>query len=163
MTFDPFLTASTQIQLHIIAGLLAVGLGPLAIYRSRRDRLHKVVGYTWVSAMFVLAFGSLFIPSFASPIHFGLLHGLALFALWSLWQGLRDAIRGDYAAHQATFRSLYWNGLIIAGAFNFLPGRTINLAFFPETPESGYVLMGLISAFLLWRAFGQKVAQRLAA
>jgi uncharacterized membrane protein len=156
MTFDPILTSSFQIQLHIIAGLLAIGLGPVALYRTRRDRLHKVIGYTWVSVMFALAFGSLFIPSFASPIHFGLLHGLALFALWSLWQGIRYAIMGNYAAHQATFRSLYWNGLIVAGAFNFLPGRSINRTVFPETPELGYALMALIGVLLAWRALARR-------
>ena len=41
MSFAPFLAASPTIQIHAIAATLALVLGPIAIYRDRRDVLHK--------------------------------------------------------------------------------------------------------------------------
>ena len=74
---------------------------------------------------------------------FSPLHGLALFTLWSLYEGIRRAQAGEIAIHRRVFRSLYWFGVMIAGLFNFLPGRTINRALLPESPELGYALIAL--------------------
>lgn len=43
--FEPLFNASLQIQLHVTAALVFILLGPFALYRTRRDRLHKTLGY----------------------------------------------------------------------------------------------------------------------
>ena len=144
MTLLPFLSAPLPVQVHIIAAVLALILGPLALYRRRRDRTHKVVGYIWITVMTVLAVGSFLIPSHFTPIGIGPLHGFAVLTLWSLWAGISAAIARDIARHEAILRSLYSNGLIIAGAFTFLPGRTLNRMLFGEPSQLGWLVIAAL-------------------
>ncbi|MFN3262824.1 MAG: DUF2306 domain-containing protein [Pikeienuella sp.] len=141
MTLSPFLTAPVEIQFHIVAALLGVVLGPFVLFRRRRDRLHKTLGYLWIGAMAVLAIGSFAIPSHLTEIGLGPLHAFAALTLWSLQAGLRAALARDFERHQAIFRSLYLNGLIIAGAFTFLPGRAINRMVFGEPSQLGWAVI----------------------
>ena len=154
MTLTPFLTAAPHIQLHAIAALLALLLGPIALYRTRRDRLHKVLGHVWMLAMLTAALSSFAISSFGvigpvSPIHL-----LSVLALWSLWRGLVTIRAGQVAAHRATLRNLYWRGVIVAALFNFLPtGRVVNRMVFPDSPQLGWVVIGAGLALLVAQAF----------
>lgn len=160
MTLLPFLTAPLPVQVHIVAALLALILGPFALYRQRRDRTHKVIGYVWVTAMSVLAVGSFLIPSHFTPVGIGPLHGFAVLTLWSLWAGVRAAIARDINRHQAILRSLYSNGLILAGAFTFLPGRTLNRMLFGEPSQLGWLviaaLLGVVALRLVLPRLGQR-------
>jgi uncharacterized membrane protein len=160
MTLLPFLTAPLPVQAHIVAALLALILGPFALYRQRRDRTHKVIGYVWVTAMSVLAVGSFLIPSHFTPVGIGPLHGFAVLTLWSLWAGVRAAIARDINRHQAILRSLYSNGLILAGAFTFLPGRTLNRMLFGEPSQLGWLviaaLLGVVALRLVLPRLGQR-------
>jgi uncharacterized membrane protein len=36
---------------HVVAALYALAIGPVQILRPRRDRVHRTMGYLWVSAM----------------------------------------------------------------------------------------------------------------
>jgi len=152
MSLDPFLSAPLYIQFHAGAALLAIALGPVAIYRQRRDRIHKVVGYVWVTAMFTVAASAFFIHSFAVIGPFSPLHGLALLTLWSLYMGVTHARAGRIRAHKATFRSLYWYGLMIAGLANFLPDRRINQTVFGGNDGLGWIVIGLGAFALVWLA-----------
>jgi uncharacterized membrane protein len=160
MTLLPFLTAPLPVQVHIVAALLALILGPFALYRRRRDRTHKVIGYVWVTAMSVLAVGSFLIPSHFTPVGIGPLHGFAVLTLWSLWAGVRAAIARDIERHQAILRSLYSNGLILAAAFTFLPGRTLNRMLFGEPSQLGWLviaaLLGVVALRLILPRLGQR-------
>ena len=160
MTLLPFLTAPLPVQVHIVAALLALILGPFALYRRRRDRTHKAIGYVWVTAMSVLAVGSFLIPSHFTPVGIGPLHGFAVLTLWSLWAGVRAAIARDINRHQAILRSLYSNGLILAGAFTFLPGRTLNRMLFGEPSQLGWLviaaLLGAVALRLVLPRLGQR-------
>lgn len=143
MSLLPLIDATPIIQLHVGAAATALVLGPFALYRARRDRLHKIQGYVWVLAMGVVAVSSFWIHSFAVIGPFSPIHGLAIFTLWSLYTALRHVFAGRIALHRLVMRNLYWYGLIIAGLFNFLPGRTTNRIFFGQTPELGYLVLGL--------------------
>ena len=141
MTLEPILTAPAHIQLHAGAAALAILLGPLVILRRRRDRLHRMAGYLWVLAMGTTALSSFWITSFGIIGPFSPIHLLAVFALWSLWVGMARVLRGDIAGHRVAMEGLYWRGLLVAGAFNFLPGRTMNRTVFGETSELGYLVL----------------------
>jgi uncharacterized membrane protein len=99
--------------------------------------------------MAVLAVSVFAIPSQFSPIGFGALHSFAVLTLWSLWVGLAYAIRRNIVAQEAVFRSLYSIGLLIAGVFNFLPGRTINRMVCGGPSDLGWII---IAAALIWVA-----------
>jgi len=151
MTLTPLMSAPVVIQIHVLAALLSIVLGPVVLYRPRRDRMHRRLGHVWVTAMATVALSAMLIPSFASPFHFGILHGFAVLTCVTLVIGVRSAIRRDIAGHEAAFRSLYWNGLLIAGLFTLLPGRRINEMLFGERAQLGYLVIALGAALLIRR------------
>lgn len=152
MDFAPFFELPVVIKVHVLSALTGVVLGPFAILRTRRDRLHKVVGYIWVLAMLSVGVSALFISSFGVAIlgHFGPIHLFVVLTFVSLWQGMRAVFRGDIDAHREWLSGLYWQGLLLAGLVNFLPGRAINRMMFPDAGEHGYIVIGLGGAALVW-------------
>jgi uncharacterized membrane protein len=149
MSPDPFLNAPLQIQIHVAAAMISVCLGPFALYRQRRDLIHKTLGYIWVLAMLVVATTAFFIHSFAVLGPFSPLHGFALLTFWSLWQGIRHIRLGQIRAHRATMRGLYWFGLIIAGLANFMPDRRTNEAVFGGNDSLGWIVIGVGAVVLI--------------
>jgi uncharacterized membrane protein len=128
--------------------------------RRRRDRLHKITGYLWVLAIAVTALSSFGIWSFALIGPFSPIHLLAVLALWSLWQGMRQILAGRVAAHAQTMHSLYWRGLIIAGLFNFMPGRVVNRLLFAQDVWQGWIVIALGLALILWGGLRRRRMQR---
>ncbi|WP_168193065.1 DUF2306 domain-containing protein [Rhodophyticola sp. CCM32] len=162
MTIDPILSASPAVQVHIAAACLAILLGPFAIYRRQRDRIHKLTGYIWIMAMMLLAGSSLTIPAHVFPIvgMFGPIHLLSIAVFYILWKGYRHIRAGRRALHAQSMRALYWNSLGIAGAFTFLPGRVMNRVFFAGAERFGYVMILLLLAGVLAHTLGQRKARR---
>ena len=142
MSLSPILDAPFEIQIHVLFAIVSVFLGPFALLRQRRDRLHKVLGYIWVIAMAGLALSSFFIHTFQVIGPFSPIHLFAVFTLWSLWVGVRHAIRGQFDLHRIVFRNLYWYGLLVAGTLNFIPGRLMNQAAFGDNGVLGFAVIG---------------------
>lgn len=151
VSFQPYLDAPTTIQFHAACAVISVVTGPVAIYRKRRDMLHKVFGYIWVLAMASVAVSAFGIHTFALVGPFSPLHLFAILTIWSLQHGMRAIFRGDVITHKRTFRGLYWNGLMIAAVFNFLPGRTTAASFFGPDSELGLYVVLLGGSFLIAR------------
>ena len=162
MSFDPFLSAPVQIQIHAAAALIAVRLGPVPLYRKRRDRLHKVTGYIWVVAMFTVALSAVFIHSFAVIGPFNPLHGFAILTVWSLFTGMRHIFASRVCGHQMTFRSLYWFGLMAAGLANFLPDRLTNEALFAGNDNLGWIAIAIGVAVVIGVARSGQTSSKLA-
>ncbi|SFJ58982.1 DUF2306 domain-containing protein [Jannaschia pohangensis] len=156
MTLTPLPDLPIYLDIHILAAMLALVLGPVAIYPKRRDRMHRLVGYVWLSAIVVTAVSSFWLQDFAIIGPLGPIHVFAFLALWGVWDGVRMARARNFAGHSETLRSLYWNGLILAGLFVFLPGRRLNRALFPEAPELGWLIVGLGVSILAWRALRRR-------
>ena len=89
MTLDPLMAAPLVVQLHVGFAAVAICVGPFALFRTRRDRLHKVLGYIWVVGIVGLSLTGLWIES-AMPVlgPFGPIHPLSLLALWGVAHGL---------------------------------------------------------------------------
>ena len=120
---------SPIIAIHLCAAASAVALGPWVIWARRgrltRPRLHRALGYAWVTLMVMSALLALFIrddklPNIAgyTPIHL-----LVPLTLYSLVAAFRQLHRGNIRAHQKTMTTLYINACVIAGAFTLLPSR----------------------------------------
>jgi uncharacterized membrane protein len=81
VTFTPLLGAPPIVQWHIAGALIALALGTAVIFMRKGTRIHRRIGWLWVSAMFAVAISSLWItgirPGQFSPIH--LLSILTLF------------------------------------------------------------------------------------
>ncbi|MEM9579487.1 MAG: DUF2306 domain-containing protein [Pseudomonadota bacterium] len=156
MSFAPFFSAPVIVQIHILAALVALLLGPLVILRRSRDVLHKAGGYLWVAAMVVLATSSLQITAVVGPrlYGYGVIHILAFVVFVSLWQAIRAARAGQIQRHRMLMTSLFTQALGIAGLFTLLPGRRMNAILFPQTPVLGWVVIvmgGAAIAWLSWR------------
>jgi uncharacterized membrane protein len=157
----PILQASPAIQIHVAAAVLALLLGPLALYRQRRDRLHRVVGYVWIIAMMLTALSSFWVHSMPLIGPFGPIHALSLWTLFALVRGLRAAIRGDIAVHRGTMRGIYHFGLAAAALFTLLPGRIMHRVLFGADSKAGLValaalLLAVAAAVLLQRRYGPR-------
>lgn len=150
---EPLTGLPVELQLHMIAALVAVALGPVAIYRRRRDIWHKAAGYGWVIAMLTTAASSFWLHAQVLPIGFGFgpIHVLSVWVFYVLYRAVQAARRGQIARHQAQMRSLYWTGLMVAGLFTLMPYRVLNRVLFPGEPETGvWVIGAALVAIALW-------------
>lgn len=156
MTVQPFIEASFTIQFHAVVASLALGLGPIAIYRMGPLHLHKPLGYIWAAAMIGAAVSSFFIPSFMTQFgYLGPIHALSVFAIFGVIRGVRAAINRDFAAHQRIMKSVYFYGVFIAAAFNFLPHRMINEMLLEHAPNRGIWVMAVMVVLLTLRGLHQ--------
>jgi uncharacterized membrane protein len=130
MKFQPILTADPVIiVVHIICGVTALIVGPIALCSKRRGALHRAIGYLRVFSMPLLTGTSFFIEGLAVFGGFGPIHLLSLFAIWSVFGAMRQIYLGNSALHRRIMHNLYWYGLVIVGLVNFLPGRVTNRVF----------------------------------
>lgn len=159
MTLIPILNAPFIVQLHVLAAVCAVVLGPLTLWRRSRDRWHKRLGYAWVFAMLVTAVSSFGIMDIRIIRPFSPIHAISVFTIYSLWQGITAARQGRIAAHRQTMQSLYFWAMGVAGLFTFLPGRIMNDMFFAAIPLPGFIALAcLVGAGLAWYSYTSRKA-----
>jgi uncharacterized membrane protein len=120
---------SPMIAVHMTAALGALVIGPVVLWARRgstqRPRLHRALGYAWVTLIVMTALSAIFIRDFRlpniagyTPVHLlvpATFIGLGL-AFWNL---ARRDIRGHRVAMQAT----YVSACLVAGGFTLLPNR----------------------------------------
>lgn len=131
---------SPLITTHVIAALYVLVLGPINIFRRRRDRTHRFIGYTWVAAMYFVCISSFWI---VTDGRFSWLHGLSAFTLITVTLGLVSAIRRNIVAHRANMIGSY---IGIAVAFIFAstaPGRAIP-RLLADDPATAVVVTALV-------------------
>ncbi len=127
MTLEPLLHAPLAVQIHVATVVPAFVIGTFLIFISAKGApLHRALGYLYLVLMSVTAVTTLFVHQLMpqsplwglSPIH--LLVPLTLFAVVG---ALRGAWTHNIAMHKRAMIGLYVGGMLIAGAFTFLPGR----------------------------------------
>ncbi len=142
--FDPLLNAAFEIQTHAAFAFLALFLGPVALFRKQRDRIHKTVGYIWIIAIVGLSVSGLFIQSEIAVIaHFGPIHLLSLYAIWGVADGLYQIRKRNIALHRAAMQAVWFGAMGIAGLLTLLPGRVLNRIVFGGPSDLGYLLIGI--------------------
>lgn len=161
MTVEPLISAPLAVQMHVACAAIALPVGSFALFRPRRDRVHKVLGYIWVAAIVGLSLSGLLIESSIALIGaFGPIHLFSLFALWGVAEGLWHIRKGDIARHRAAMQSVWFGAMGTAGLLTLLPGRVMNRMLFPDTPEAGLwiVVAGLAMLLIGWRRWVGKGA-----
>ena len=150
---------SPVIQIHLAVALYAVLIGPIAVFRPRRDITHKILGYSWVLAMALLAGSSFFITEIRHG-RFSLIHILSCLVLVSLVRGLWLIGQRGINAHARQMQALYLQILLGAGGFTFLPDRAMSRLFFSQNPWLGFAcMMGVCTVvILLWRRQAKRLA-----
>lgn len=149
MNFQPFIDTSPAIQIHMIAALMALGVGAVIFSRRKGTKLHKGLGRLWVCLMAVVALSSFMIHEIKVWGDFSPIHLISIFTLISLPMAIYHARKGNIIAHQRTMKGTYVGGLLVAGALTFLPGRLNFQLFFGGGfgigPTAGWII-GLLAA-----------------
>lgn len=143
-TLAPLLAADLTVQIHAFAALGALVLGPVVLWRRRRDGWHRAGGYLWVALMAVAALSSFGIHGIALVGPFGPIHLLSILTLGMLARGVRAALLRRIAEHQAVMRNLYVWALGVAGLFTLLPGRVMHRVVFGDETLPGFVVLALV-------------------
>jgi uncharacterized membrane protein len=114
--------APVQIQIHVASVGVALAIGIVLMLGLKGTTVHRVLGWTWVVAMAAAAISSLFIHR-ANAGGFSFLHLFAGWTLVALPMGAFAARKHNVRLHGRTMTGLFVGGLLIAGAFAFMPGR----------------------------------------
>ena len=125
----PLLAAPIMVQIHVTAALATFFIGLILLCAPKGFRLHKTLGWAWVSTMTVTAGSSFFLTglmgSSYSPIH-----ALSAWTMLGLPFGIAAVRRRKIAQHRKTMTGMFVGGMLIAGLFSFLPGRLMWSLFF---------------------------------
>lgn len=104
------------IWLHLATMIATLALTPAILWMGRGTRLHRRLGYAWVSALGLTAIDSFAIPTSG---HFSLIHILSVATLCLLPLLVISARRHDHERHRRVVRGLVIGALLIAGFFTF--------------------------------------------
>ncbi|WP_298603173.1 DUF2306 domain-containing protein [uncultured Limnohabitans sp.] len=117
------------IAIHMSTAITAVLLGPVALWarlgRTTRPRLHRALGYAWVTCMITAALSAIFIRDFQLPNAMGYtpIHLLIPLTFFSLYRAFVYLLQGNIQGHRKTMQWLYVSACLVAGAFTLVPGR----------------------------------------
>jgi uncharacterized membrane protein len=114
---------------HLATVVPAFTIGTWLMVSRKGSRLHRAYGRLYMALMLATGVITLFMPAFVGPTflgHFGFIHLFSLLTLWSVPAAWFAARRHDVLAHRGYMIGLYVGGILIAGAFAFMPGRLMN-------------------------------------
>ncbi len=118
------MTASVVVYAHLVAALTAATLGLWNLAAVKGTSRHRVVGRCWIAAMLAVTLPSFWIREL-DPGNFSWIHGLTVFTLASLALALWGIRTGRVRLHASAMIGTMV-GLVIAGGFALMPGRTIS-------------------------------------
>lgn len=130
MSLTPLIEAPLPVQIHALSAIAALILGAVVLLRRKGTPLHKTMGRVWVVLMLVAAGSSIFINEMQLIGPFSPIHIFSVMTFVWVAQGVRDIRRGNVAGHRSAMQALYFNALILAGAFTLLPGRRMHTVLF---------------------------------
>ncbi|RED17141.1 DUF2306 domain-containing protein [Parasphingopyxis lamellibrachiae] len=113
---------SLAVVIHLATVVPAVPLGGYVLLRRKGDSLHRILGRVWVVLMLVTA-----ISSFWLSLSF--IHIFSVLVLVSVPLSLWRISKGDVVGHRRSMEGMYI-GLVVAGAFAFIPGRLLGTLLF---------------------------------
>ena len=115
--------------LHLGSLVPAFVIGSYLLLNRKGTTVHKFLGKIYMGLMLFTAFITLFMEALVGPKflnHFGFLHLLSLFVLYTVPTAYRAIRVGNSKLHKRKMVGLYVGALLIAGAFTLSPGRLIH-------------------------------------
>ena len=109
---------------HIGTILVALALTPVMLLRPRGDWLHRRLGWTWASALFLSAALSFDVTAL-HPGHWSYIHLLSLFTMFQVPFIVVAARRHNWKRHRAAVRGMVTGGLVVAGFFTLSATRIL--------------------------------------
>jgi len=127
MSLAPLLAAPLAIQIHVFTVAPAFIIGTWQIFFSRKGApQHRFWGYVYLALMTVTAIAAIFVQTIMPDGPFGGFSPVHLFVPMTL-AGVAGAFYGaktrNIRLHRQSMLGVYIGGIMIAGAFTFLPGR----------------------------------------
>ena len=110
------------IWIHLSAAIAALALGAGVFLARKGTFAHRMAGRSWALLMLVTAVSTYWIRGSGD---FSWIHLLSVFTLVALASAIDFAVTGRISAHRKTVIGLYTGGLMVAGAFAFLPQRLL--------------------------------------
>jgi uncharacterized membrane protein len=108
------------IGIHLATVIPAFFLGGWIFLRPKGTTTHKMLGRVWMLLMTVTAISSFWLRGMTGSLSF--IHIFTFMPLISFPMAIYYARIGNIVAHKGTLTGTYV-GLLIAGAFSFIPGR----------------------------------------
>ena len=129
MSFEPILSASPAIQLHLVAALIALVLG-IWIWRAPKGtRRHKMTGRLFAGFMFVTAVSAIFIREINGG-QFSFIHLFVPLTFLGIFNAISGIRKGDIKRHKNAVKGMFFGALLIPGILSLMPGRRIWMVFF---------------------------------
>lgn len=137
MSWQPLLQAPWVVQAHAFSAMAAFVLGLVQFSAPKGTLPHKTLGAVWVVLMSVIAASSIFIrpalyPGLPFAQWFSFIHFFTALTTAGIIGGVSLLLAGGprLKRHSRPFLSIFIGGLVIAGAFAFLPGRIMHKVVF---------------------------------
>ena len=115
--------------LHLGSLVPAFVIGTYLLLNRKGTPVHRFLGKIYMGLMLFTAFVTLFMEAVVGPKflnHFGFLHLLSLFVLYTVPTAYRAIRVGNIKLHKRKMVGLYVGALLVAGAFTLSPGRLIH-------------------------------------
>ncbi len=132
MSFTPLLAADNTIIIHAFAALAALVLGVIQLAGPKGTAMHRIIGWSWVVLMAIIAISSFNIQVIKQFGPFSLIHLLSVLVLVMLPLAIFYARKRNIIGHRKTMTRLFLGGLVVAGIFTLMPGRVMNAVVFGE-------------------------------
>ena len=137
MSLQPLREAPWIIQLHAYAAFAAFALGLFQLAAPKGTLPHKTLGAVWIVLMTIITVSSVFVrpalyPGLPLARWFSFIHIFTIVTAFGLISGSLLLLKGGPALknHARPFIGIFIGGLIIAGAFAFMPGRIMHAVAF---------------------------------
>ena len=121
------------VYLHLGTIFPAFLIGTYLLVRRKGTATHKLLGKIYMVLMLATALITLFMPAQVGPSfaeHFGFIHLLSVFVMYSVTAAFLAVRRGDVKSHRVQMIGLYVGGILVAGTFALMPGRLLHDWFF---------------------------------
>jgi len=118
--------ATPVVLVHLIAALIALGVGGTVFLRRKGTVTHVWFGRSWAVLMMVVALSSFAITG--ADGKYSWIHGLSAYVTIAVPFAVYSAVRGRITAHRRLMFGLYIGGLVVAGLFALHPGRLLGHA-----------------------------------
>ncbi len=115
--------------IHLATVLLAFTLGTFLLFQKKGTALHRLIGKYFMVLMLVTAIVALFMPAQVGQKflgHFGFIHLFCLLVFYSVPSAYFAVRKGNIVKHKTNLIGVYVGGILIAGAFAFMPGRLLH-------------------------------------
>ncbi|MDK4720854.1 DUF2306 domain-containing protein [Rhizobium sp. CNPSo 3968] len=150
MTLEPLLDAPIAIQVHVAAVIPAAVLGAYLLAKPKGTPRHRLLGKIWLALMVITALSSFFIHQINMFYGFSPIHLLSILVLIGCWRAIVNARKHNIEMHKRIVGSLYFGGIVGAGAFTFIPGRIMNRMTFDGDEIAPLLIAAGIGLALLW-------------